>query len=160
VLRVVTSGFEGLDDWENVVGAFGRGWDFELQGLRHYLERHPGEQRRVARARVPFRRSAEKVWKRIAGPGGWLGSRGLVNLESAGRYSVTAATGERLAGVIHNWQPPLQFSGTVDEWNEALFRIQLWGGELTVWLSTYGVEEALLRQLEMRWQKSLNEIQL
>lgn len=27
VLRVVTSGFEGLDDWEDVVGAFGRGWD-------------------------------------------------------------------------------------------------------------------------------------
>ena len=160
VLRVVTSGFEGIDDWENLVDGFGRGWDFELKGLRHYLERHPGEQRKVARARVPYRRSAERVWRRIAGPGGWLGSRGLASTEASPRYSVTAATGEKLSGLVHNWQPPLQFSGTVEDWNDGLLRIQLWAGTVTVWLSTYGVEQTLVSALETRWQRSLNEIEL
>jgi uncharacterized protein YndB with AHSA1/START domain len=160
IVRVVTSGFEGLEDWEDVVGAFGRGWDFELKGLRHYLEKHQGRDRLVARARVSYRRSIERAWSRIAGARGWLGSRGLGNLENSPRYSVTLATGEVLSGAVHNWQPPHQFSGTAEEFNDGLFRVQLWNREVSVWLSTYGLAEKSVRELEQRWQKSLNEIAL
>lgn len=155
VLRVVSSGFGPDEDWDELYGAWGRGWDFELRGLRHYLQYHQGTARLVAYAREPHRKADEAAWARLVGPCGWLGERGLSDLTEGDRYSVRTATGEAIAGTVHNWQPPRQFSGTAEGWNNGLFRIELFGSVATVWLSTYGIADATLRALESSWRTSL-----
>jgi uncharacterized protein YndB with AHSA1/START domain len=158
VLRVVSSGFGAGDDWDYMYGAWGRGWDFELRGLRHYLERHPGQRRIVAQARAPYGSSDEEAWVRLTGPGGWFGSSGLLAATPGDRYELETSAGETLEGTTALWQPPQQFAGRVDGWNDGLFRTELCAGTATVWLSTFGVEEAEVRALEKRWRTSLEEV--
>ena len=81
VLRVVTSGFGEGTDWDDWYAGVGSGWDFELRGLKHYLEHHRGEDRVVASARRPFRVDRNEAWSRLAGPGGWLARTGLTGTE-------------------------------------------------------------------------------
>lgn len=156
VLRVVSSGFGSGEDWDELLEAYGEGWDFELRGLRHYLERHRGRDRVVAWARAPYTVSHEEAWARITSPGGWFGERGLRELAEGRRYSARTASGHDLAGVVHNWQPPRQFSGTVEDLGDALMRVQLYGGAVSLWLSTYRLPEADVRVIEQRWQEALD----
>ncbi len=158
VLRVVTSGFGAGEDWDELYGGVGRGWDFELRALRHYLERHRGRDRVVAWARVHCSCTHQEAWARLTGPGGWFGPGGLTGLTDGARYAVQIATGHRLAGVVQVWQPPMQFAATVEGWNDALFRVELQGkdgaGEAWFWLATYGVPAAEIQSLQQAWQES------
>ena len=158
VLRVVSSGFGKDAEWDYMYEAWGRGWDFELNGLRHYLERHPGQRRIVASAHAAYGCDDEEAWTRMTEAGGWFGSSGLAGLTRGGRYGIQTATGEMLEGVVAFWQPPWQFSGTVDGWNDGLFRAQLCEGSASVWLSTYGADEADVGALEQKGRASLLEL--
>ncbi len=158
VLRVVSSGFGAGENWDDLLQAFGNGWDFELRGLRHYLERHRGRKRVAAWARAKYSCTDEEAWTRLTGPDGWLGKAGLTSPERGKRYAVTTPTGDELVGVVHNWQPPRQFSGTVEGWNDALFRVLLYGKVAWLWLSTYGVPAAEVRALERRWSESIGKL--
>ena len=113
VLRVVSSGFGDDVDWDALYDAFGGGWDFELRGLRHYLEHHAGIPRVVALARGPRSVSAAEGWSRIAGPSGWLGLSELrADPEPDSRYEARLTTGRRLSGVVLLWQPrPVRRNG-------------------------------------------------
>ena len=64
-LRVVTSGMPAGADWDDLVEGTRLGWKFELLQLRHYLERHDGENRRArfVRRRVSLPRA--EVWARL-----------------------------------------------------------------------------------------------
>lgn len=161
VLRVVSSGFGDDVDWDALYDAFGGGWDFELRGLRHYLEHHAGIPRVVALARGPRSVSAAEGWSRIAGPSGWLGLSELrADPEPDSRYEARLTTGRRLSGVVLLWQPPGQFVATVDQLNNALLRIDTRCigdvGTPLIWLSTYGLTPQAVRDIEHEWQVSLN----
>ena len=43
-------------------------------------------------------------------------------------------------------------------WNDGLFRVELCEGAATVWLSTFGVDEADVGALERKWRVSLGEL--
>ncbi len=73
VLRVVSSGFGVEDEWDELYAAWARGWDFELRGLRHYMERHLGERRLVAVANTPYTCSDDEAWARVVQAEGWFG---------------------------------------------------------------------------------------
>ncbi len=158
VLRVVTSGFGAGDDWDAQYGGVSRGWDFELLALRHYLERHRGRDRAVAWVRAAYRCSRQEAWARLTGPRGWFGQGGISSLVEGASYATRTATGHTLTGAVQLWRPPLQFSGTVDGWNDALFRLELSGkdgaGEAWLWLATYGVPTAQVRAIQDAWQES------
>ena len=49
-LRLVHSGFGDGASWDDELDAVSAGWQFELRGLRHYLERHKGRDRQHAAA--------------------------------------------------------------------------------------------------------------
>jgi uncharacterized protein YndB with AHSA1/START domain len=155
VLRVVSSGFGDDDTWDALADAFGGGWDFELRGLKHYLEHHRGRARVIALARSSRPASASESWERIVGIGGWLGFR-----RAASRYEAQLATGQRLSGTIHVWQPPRQLAATVDELNNAYLRADTRclgeSGAPWVWLSTYGLAVDTVRAIERDWQASLD----
>jgi len=74
VLRLVHSGFAKGGDWEDeLFGGTERGWRYELRSLRHYLERHAGQDRVVAwpKARsaptAPMLMMRPQRWRRMEG---------------------------------------------------------------------------------------------
>jgi uncharacterized protein YndB with AHSA1/START domain len=158
VLRVVTSGFGDDAAWDRMYGGVSRGWDFELLGLRHYLERHPGRDRAVAHARIPMRSAAE-AWAALAGPGGWLP---VTAPRAGGRYAITTATGEAMAGTVLLRDPPHQVAVTVDGMGDALLRAEVETHTAdvtaTVWLSTWRLPPAEVTELERRWRARLPEV--
>lgn len=160
VLRLVHSGFRSGDDWDNeYFESFHRGWDFELRGLRHYLERHPGENRLVAWAKADFTLPFDEAWARLMGPDAVLKQGSLDGLREKDPYSVTAATGDIFKGIVQVNTPPKQFSGTVEAQNDSLLRVKLdpakEGGNATVWLSTYGIPRDEVTAFEERWNDLL-----
>jgi uncharacterized protein YndB with AHSA1/START domain len=162
-LRVVSSGFGDDADWDALYEAFGGGWDFELRGLRHYLERHAGTPRIVACARGPRAVPAAEGWSRIAGPAGWFGLSDLGPEPGPGaRYQARLTTGERLSGVVVLWQPPRQFAATVEQLNNAYLRIDTGCtgdvGTPLVWLSTYGLTPQAVQGIEHEWQVALGAV--
>ncbi len=100
VLRVVSSGFGLGDEWDELYAAWGGGWDFELRGLRHYLERHPGRKRVIASASVAYTCGPEEAWRRLTEAGGWFGPAGLSSLSEGARYRAESPGGPVLDGVV------------------------------------------------------------
>lgn len=160
VLRIVSSGFGTDADWDALYDAFGGGWDFELRGLRHYLEHHRGLPRLIAlvRGRDPI--SAAESWQRLIGPGGWMGERGLRDLATGARYAATPAAGPEIGGRVELWQPPHQFAATVDQLNNAYLRVDSRcigaSGTPWIWLSIYGMPDERVREIERDWQHALD----
>jgi uncharacterized protein YndB with AHSA1/START domain len=159
VLRVVSSGFSGDADWDALYEAFGGGWDFELRGLRHYLEHHRGLPRLIALARGARPTTAAVAWGRLMNAGGWVGPLGLRDLVPGTRYAAQPS-GQEIAGLVHLWQPPHQFAGTVDQLNNAYLRIDTRcigdAGTPWIWLSAYGIPPDAVRQIERGWQDTLD----
>ena len=104
--------------------------------------------------------SAAESWRRLVGPGGWFGERGLTDSTQGTRYSTCLTTGQTLSGVMYLWHPPHQFAATVDEFNNAYVRIdtRCIGDTGTPWisLSTYGIPLDQVRALERTWQATLD----
>ena len=137
ILRVVTSGFGQGNDWDDWYAGVRAGWDFELRGLKHYLEHHRGQDRLVASARHPRSIPRESVWERLTGPDGWLLRTGL--------------TGTTLLR-----SPPVQLVMTVDQLNNGLLRIELeFGNRVVVWLATWGASPAVVDAIDAEWQRTL-----
>jgi uncharacterized protein YndB with AHSA1/START domain len=159
VLRVVTSGFGPEESWDEMVEGVRCGWDFELRSLRHYLEHHRGLDRVVAYARAHYDDSHENLWPRLTGQGGWFG--GPTEPKVGERYDVTTATGDDLAGTLLVWDPPRQLVATVDNMNNALIRVELFGegdaATATIWLSTYGVPSEAVASLELKWREFMKD---
>ena len=153
ILRVVISGFDDDASWEDTVDAFGRGWDFELRGLRHYLTRHRGTARNVISARVAYTMGDADAWRRVVGARGWLG----VVDESALATGVLRArtrTGHVMSGPVQH-AVPKQLVVAIEQWNDALFRVQLYGGWVRLWVATYGVDATECASVSREWQESL-----
>lgn len=160
ILRVVSSGFAGTEDWDDLYEAFGGGWDFELRGLRHYLERHTGIDRRVILIRASHATSADDGWRRIMTPGGWVRSSSLTSPAEGDAYIAELSTAQRLSGRVAVWQPPRQFAASVVELNDAFLRIDMRcigeTGTPLLWLSTYGLPADVRRRVERDWQAAFD----
>lgn len=158
VLRLVHSGFGEGADWDNEYDSVRSGWQFELRGLRHYLQHHRGTPRRVAWVEWTVPGSKEELWTRLAALLPGLAGKPW---KEGDRYDLTAVTGDRLSGEVMNFEPPKGFSGTAENLNHSVFRLlveRLGGGTSAwVWLSTYGVPEAELRRFEERWAEALHK---
>jgi hypothetical protein len=64
---------------------------------------------------------------------------------------------------VEVWQPPRQFVGTIEGWNDALFRAELLRGkdgvvEVQLWASIYGVPAPEVESVERAWRESLGRI--
>lgn len=167
VLRLVHSGFARGGDWDWEFDATRRGWEFELRGLRHYLERHAGRPRRVVWVRRPTSKTPEQAWTRLMG--GTPGSHGLLSikplppmgLREDDPYRLITADGEVISGEVRVFAPPRDFAGTVRELNDAYLRVRIdrpcssagvaEGVEINLWLSMYGATELEAEVVQHRW---------
>ena len=145
VLRVVTSGFPEDASWDDWVEGTRRGWAYELLSLKHYLELHPGRERRVVYLRRRASGSREAAWRRLFGEAGLparpLGGRTLENL------------------------PPVQYVAAVDEPEGGLLRVSTEpcgpGREemdVTLFLSAWEPATGRLPELRREWDALLDRV--
>ena len=161
VLRLVHSGFGPDAKWDEDFEGTRRGWTFELGSLKHYLERHAGQKRRVFRVRRPVKTGASQVWERFTGPDGIIREGKLDSLGVGDNYRIVLAGGDEVKGVVRMNMPPDEFAGTVENHNNGLMRFgfENCGGrpEAHIWLSTWGVPAAEVDALETRWKEALHK---
>jgi hypothetical protein len=161
VLRLVHSGFGHDARWDEEYEGTRRGWSFELESLKHYLERHAGQRRRAFWLRRKVDDDAQRVWQRLAGPGGFVETGDLAGLSPGDPYDVVLASGDRLTGSVRLNVPPTDFAGTSKTHNDGLFRFafetSLGQPEAHVWLSVWDATPAEIGKLEGRFQHALDK---
>lgn len=126
-LRVVTSGIPAGAGWDDLVEGTRLGWKFELLQLRHYLERHEGEDRRARyiRRRVSLPRA--EVWGRLmeSGRPALPLDTGAV-LDRTEGWQFAAVTGEPADGLVRvTVDPTHDASSDLD----ATVFLAAWGGD-------------------------------
>ncbi len=163
-VRVVQSGFLADAAWDQEYDGTDRGWLFQLRGLRHYLEHHRGTPRHVAWARRLIGVPTAEAWQRVMSARGVLAEGTLDGLREGDTFSFRTVDGDRFEGRFFQSNPGRDFSGTVNNWNNALMRIQfddLPGRgyrDAQLWISTYGVPAADVAALEQRWKAMLERV--
>ncbi len=152
VLRLVHSGFGRSADWDDEFDGTNRGWEFELMGLRHYLERHPGQSRKSVWARVKTGSGRKEVWEKLTSPGG------IVLVVGEKHYEGSIAS-ERIYGDVLQYDNTVDFCGTIENWNDAFFRFRLEKSGETIepnlWLSTYNLPNHRIIYLQDQWSRLL-----
>lgn len=158
-LRLVHSGFGRGASWDDEYEGVRVGWQMELNGLKHYLERHRGRDRRVAWIRTVVPASPDAIVPRLVGRDGILRE---TTLRPGDRCATTLSTGDRIEGAVVLAIPDRGVQMTVDGWNSALFR--LWvdrtGTDTAVnaWLSAYDVDERIVTDFEARMRAAIDRL--
>jgi uncharacterized protein YndB with AHSA1/START domain len=126
ILRLVHTGFSAEASWDNQYDGTVRGWDFELRGLKLYLERHRGVKREVINlSRKVDDLPLEDAWERLTGPDG-LTAKGTIEGRKAGdELDVETATGDTLRGEIQIINPPKDLAVILSSLNDAYLRIRI-----------------------------------
>lgn len=160
LLRLVHSGFGRGESWHEEYDGTRRGWRFELRSLRHYLERHRGRDRRVAWSLISVPGSARAAWDRLTSEDGLLAEGSLTGHTEGDDYAIRTATGQALRGTVHVYDPPTDFSGTVHNLNDGLFRVGIERGQgdaryAVLWLATYGIDPTVVDEAERRLETLL-----
>lgn len=161
-LRLVHSGFGVGEDWDAEYDGVTRGWAFELNGLRHYLEHHRGKDRRPIWIRKPTKLAADAAAARLIGPEGRVFRGQIDGLKPGDRYRLElVGTNRVIEGVVSVNRRPRSFSGTVPGINNALFRCDIErigsGEEAWVWFSTYGLDTDEADTLQGQINKAVAE---
>ncbi len=158
VLRLVHSGF-AADMWDDEFDTLSSGWAAFQATLKHYLERHPGEPRAMAFVRhAPQELPRVEVFRRTLAAMGLASADGL---RVGRRYSAKSRKGDEFEGVIKVLAPPINFSGTVENWNEGFVTIEIEPGRTrcrpAIWVSLYGSAQADVPSLQARLRELLTE---
>ncbi len=165
-LRLVHSGFSADAVWDNQYDGTERGWAFELRGLKHYLESHRGTKRVVVHAKRTINDIAiDEAWQRLMGPEALLADGKLASRRPGDRYAITTITADHLEGAVQILNPPKDFCGTAENFNNAFLRVRIDescmgqpGREVNLWLSTYGLPADQTDALQKRWQTMLDDV--
>ena len=165
VLRLVHSGFSREASWDGQYDGTVCGWDFQLAGLKLYLERHRGTPRRcvVCRAMIPEIPVAE-AWKHLMGPRGLIASSHAIPRAAHERYAMTTSRGDRLEGIVSSYVPPKDFSATATNLNDAWLRLHIddialfCRRDVNIWISTYGVPQDQVERLQTHFDAIFGEL--
>lgn len=152
-LRLVHSGFGRGGAWDDEYEGVSVGWQLELNGLKHYLEKHRGQTRHVAWNRMVIEAPVAALWNRLVSPAGLVTDPTLMS-RCGEHYTTTLSTGDRIEGIVIAAIRDRALEVTVRGWNDALYR--LWidkvGGQSSVnsWLSAYDVAERFITDFHTR----------
>ena len=149
LLRLVHSGFNKTE-WDDELDTMDSGWATFLQLLKHYLERHAGERRTL----VHYRHPAVSMSRAEAHA---LLLDALQLERNQARYELTLG-GERVSGETRVDKVPVNFSGTVEAWNDAFLMIEIEPGadrcRPSMWISLFGEGQRFASSV----QKSIEEL--
>ncbi|MCG8608542.1 SRPBCC domain-containing protein [bacterium] len=162
ILRLVHSGFGLGANWDQEYDSVSRGWSSELISLRHYLQAHRGKKRDVAWAKATISQPADLIWAKLIGEKGLVVKGSLTHLREGDSYDIKIVTGHRLKGRVQFINPPKDFSGSVQNMNNGIFRfwIDRFGDRtiVNIWLSTYGIPKSDVREFEDKCKKILHKL--
>lgn len=155
-------GFPADETWDAQYAGCESGWDFQLQGLKLYLERHRGTPRAcvVSRALIPHL-SVEDAWTALWSASGLLAVEHPAPTQAGRRYAMTTSSGDRIEGVVRRLDAPRDFTATATNLNDAWMRVQIDDlplfnkRDVTIWISTYALPEARVRSLQQRFDEML-----
>lgn len=143
-LRVVTSGFPAGASWDDLVEGTRLGWAFELRQLKHYLERHDGQDRTAAFLRRRVGLSRREAWDRLTAPGSGV---------------------ETLAGSVFDRSPPWQVALVCREPPDSLVRLTVdpaqddpGARDVSVFISAWGEAGALVPEVGELWRRRLGRL--
>lgn len=138
-IRIVHSGFGEGANWDDELDSVSAGWQFELRGLRHYLERHRGRDRHHASVQRVTSLGMTDVWRQLLGPEAFPILDGRLELDA--HIVLASPTGERIAGTIAWQNPERDLVVSVADLSDGLVRLSTWraGGStgLQIWMVTY-----------------------
>ena len=143
-LRIVHSGFGDGANWDDELESVSAGWQFELRGLRHYLEHHKGRDRYHASVHCVTELSTDQVWKRLLSPAAFTLTQGALSQDE--HIVIRSATGDQISGTVAWHNPGRDLFITVDDLDEGVFRLSTWraAGQTGVqlWMTTYDARHA------------------
>lgn len=159
LVRLVLSGFEAMDDWEDFYDAVDGGWRYFLLNLKEYVERHRGTPRTMTHVRRKTGMDAPEAWRRILSPEGIAGEAvaegegegagtdgaGAKTVEPGSPFELRVEGRSSLMGECLIVNPPRTFAARIADLDDALLFVEmesLTDATCGVWLSTYGVDEA------------------
>lgn len=149
-VRLVHSGFDDSESWDGYIDGLDAGWTYFLFNLKHALERHRGVSRRMLSAR--FRTTAP-----AGEPHPVFGSSGLqlrpnVDALTPGDRCQLTIGGKEVDAIVAMRRAPRGIAFLLPTWNDALLFVEREGlketHHLGVWLSLYGVPEAVAAPLQ------------
>jgi len=131
VLRIVQSGF-GAEAWDDEVDTLTSGWRTFAENLKHYLERHRGQERTMAFYRHPVvPMSRAEAFPRM------LEALGVTLVKEGERFAGTLFTGRARVSA-----PPVNFTATLENHGQGFLMIEIEPGKgrcrPAVWVSLYG----------------------
>jgi uncharacterized protein YndB with AHSA1/START domain len=156
-LRLVHSGFERGAGWDDEFDGISTGWQYELRSLKHYLERQPGQDRRVGWARAASVLGVPEVWDRLFGPGGLA-----VEGEPTSTVCISGA-GERFCGSVLLTIPQRELVLVVNDLGAGILRVSTHraAGQtgVSIWLASYrGSDFPRVEAFAARAQDLINEL--
>lgn len=135
VLHLVHSGFGVGARFDDEYDSVRTGWQFELSGLKHYLENHKGTKRDVVVRQVPVSVSPAEAHAALLGEAPAPGEAFGLKIPGYGM----------LQGEARVNNAPRDFAAAIPGINNAYFRcaVEACGGPVMaiLWLSCYGVEQ-------------------
>jgi uncharacterized protein YndB with AHSA1/START domain len=159
-LRLVHSGFGDGASWDDELESVSAGWQFELRGLKHYLERHHGRDRHTAAAHGVTPLGIDDVWRRLTGAEGF-GIDGALAIDE--RVIVRLTAGDTLSGTVAWHNPGRDLFVRAAELADGVFRLSAWraGGSTGVqaWATTYAPQFAgRVRELGAELQQTVDRL--
>ncbi len=162
-MRLVQFGFGDGDSWDTMYDGIHRGWDFELRGLKHYLENHRGKNRRVVHQFAEIHEPIESAWDKITGDGG-LDAKGALGAPAEGdAVRLETSDGFALEGTVAIFGPPRDFAVFLSSLGDSYLRVRVDRScavpgtfEANLWLSTYELDDASFERAEASFRKILD----
>lgn len=143
-IRIVHSGFGEGASWDDELDSVSAGWQFELRGLRHYLERHKGRDRHYASIQRVTSLGMSEVWTRLLSREAFEIVDGEIALDA--HLAIAFATGERITGSVAWHNPERDLFVRVADLSDGLFRLSTWRADgatgLQIWMVTYDPRHA------------------
>lgn len=157
-VRLVHSGFGTGPDWDDEFHMTNGGWQYFLEHLRVYVERHHGTPRDLISFRDTFALTRAEAFSRLVGAGGLSRDRTLERGEPGGRYETFTARADEISGRILLSSPGTgQIGLTIDQLNDAVLFLEMEpakdGTRAGFWLSTYGLPADRVEEVRRRFRE-------
>lgn len=157
-LRIVHSGFGRGAEWDDEFDGISAGWPVVLRTLRHYLQRHRGRDRHVARAVASAGEPIAAVWARLTGPDGF--ALEPARPQAGAPFAVSLPGGDRYQGTTELFIPERVLMGIVA--GDGVLELSTHRAEgrtgMQAWLSKWGARDAALDRFGEGARKALDRL--
>lgn len=155
VVRLVQSGFSADAKWDDYFETMGSGWRYFLWNLRHYLERHPGEARKMVWTRGKPGIPKADLWRKLTADHGLAAA--AASVENGKPFRLWSGDN----GTFHDITEGVHVTGRVPGLDDALLLIEVEPGDdpsLGVWLSTYGLADERVAELQSSLEAAVGRL--